>query len=79
MVKRTDVDPAWGQSVAEAVFRSDWFRDAMKESGMDVPGASSKIEGGIDADTPVSSAFGKVVLANNQFFDRRVFDPAMGE
>ena len=79
MVKRTDVDPTWGQSVAEAVFRSDWFRDAMKESGMDVPGASSKIEGGIDADTPVSSAFGKVVLANNQFFDRRVFDPAMGE
>jgi NitT/TauT family transport system ATP-binding protein len=57
------------------VFRSDLYRIAMQRTGADLPGASEKVEGGIDARQPAASEGGTLYLEPNMFFDRVVFDP----
>jgi two-component system, oxyanion-binding sensor len=59
----------------EGVFRTDLYRRHLRDVGALLPGASSKIEGGIGAGTAVSSETGHLVLGENRFFDGRVFDP----
>ena len=39
-----------------------------------MPGASEKLEGTIEADTPAASESGRLVLRRDRFFDGRVFD-----
>ena len=75
LAARTGLDRADAMLRARSVFRADIFRTALAESGADLPGASSKIEGTIEVDTPVASGSGKLFLSRNVFFDRRVFDP----
>lgn len=75
LAARTGLDRADAMTRAKSVFRADLYRAALAESGADLPGASSKIEGSIEAETPVASATGKLFLGRNLFFDRRVFDP----
>jgi NitT/TauT family transport system ATP-binding protein len=60
------------------VFRSDLHREALAGSGLDLPLESSRIEGAFAAETATPSVLGRLVLPRNQFFDRRIFDPAMG-
>jgi len=75
LATRMGLDQTEARKAAAAVFRSDWYRNAMENTGLDVPGASSKIEGGNRDEMPVASALGRLTLLPNQFYDRRVFDP----
>lgn len=68
--RREVVDPA------RAVFRTDLYRKHLGEVGATMPGASEKVEGGIDVDMAVASDSGRLILPANRFFDGRIFDPS---
>ena len=72
---RTHVDVGAARKAARSVFRSDLFRAALRETGADLPGASSKVEGALAEDTAVASGAGRVILCRDRFFDGRVFEP----
>lgn len=79
LARRTGLDRVHSMAAARHVFRPDIYRAALDGSGMDVPGASSRVEGALFQPTPVASAFGRITLLPDQFFDRRVFDPSQPE
>ncbi len=60
---------------AQAVFRPDVYRAALRQLGAPLPGASAKLEGGIVAPTGVGSVQGRLILSADSFFDGRKFDP----
>ena len=60
---------------AAAVFRPDIYRAALAGSGAPLPGASSKLEGGIDLPLGAGSVQGRLLLGSDRFFDGRAFDP----
>jgi NitT/TauT family transport system ATP-binding protein len=62
-------------ATATAVFRPDIYRAALAGSGAPLPGASSKLEGGIDEPIGAGSIQGRLVLGSDRFFDGRAFDP----
>lgn len=62
-------------ATATAVFRPDIYRAALAGSGAPLPGASSKLEGGIDAPLGAGSVQGRLLLGSDRFFDGRAFDP----
>lgn len=59
---------------AKACFRTDLYRANLDVSGVDLPGASEKIEGSLRYDTAVASSRGHMILAPDAFFDGRTFD-----
>jgi NitT/TauT family transport system ATP-binding protein len=61
---------------AARVFRPDVYRSALAGTGEPLPGASSKVEGSLFDPTQVGTQQGAMTLAENRFFDGRVFDPA---
>lgn len=75
LAARTGLDRAEAMARARNVFRADIYRTALADTTADLPGASSKIEGSIETDSPVASSGGRLFLARDVFFDRRVFDP----
>jgi NitT/TauT family transport system ATP-binding protein len=75
LATRMGLDPEHASSAARAVFRSDLYRAAMKGTNADLPSASAKLEGSLDTDSAVASAFGRLTLPRNAFFDGRVFEP----
>ncbi|SMY09168.1 ABC transporter substrate-binding protein [Flavimaricola marinus] len=75
LARRMGLDRSQAVCAARQVFRPDIYRAALAESGMDLPGASSRVEGSLAVPTAVASAFGRLTLRPNQFFDRRIFDP----
>lgn len=75
LAQRTGADAALARLTAEAVFRSDIYRDALAGLGAELPGASSKREGALAEDTSVPATSGHVILCRDQFFDGRVFEP----
>ncbi len=60
---------------AARVFRPDVYRSALLGTGEPLPGASSKVEGSLSAQTSVGTQQGTITLQNNSFFDGRSFDP----
>jgi NitT/TauT family transport system ATP-binding protein len=62
-------------ATAAAVFRPDVYRSALAGSGAPLPGASSKLEGGIGEPLGAGSTQGRLVLGSDRFFDGRAFDP----
>lgn len=62
-------------AAAAAVFRPDLYRAALAGSGAVLPGASSKLEGGLAAPTGAGSVQGRLMLGADRFFDNRQFDP----
>jgi two-component system, oxyanion-binding sensor len=60
---------------AQAVFRPDIYRSALGPVGATLPGASSKLEGGISEPTGVGSIQGRLILGADSFFDGQSFDP----
>lgn len=76
LAARTGLDRASAISAAKAVFRSDLYRLHMQGVAADIPGASEKLEGAMDVPTAVASESGHLILAADQFFDGRVFDPS---
>ena len=76
IARRTGLDPAESMQRAARVFRSDLYRLAMRGTGADLPGASEKLEGSLAHETAVASGTGRLILARDQFFDGRIFDPS---
>jgi two-component system, oxyanion-binding sensor len=60
---------------AQRVFRPDVYRAALRPLGVALPGASSKLEGGIAEPLAVGTTQGRLILSADRFFDRRRFDP----
>ena len=60
---------------AQAIFRPDIYRAALGPIGATLPGASSKLEGGITEPTGVGSTQGRLILGSDNFFDGQSFDP----
>jgi len=79
LARRTGLERAQSMAAARTVFRPDIYRTALSGSGMDVPGASSRLEGALSHPTSVASALGQISLTPDQFFDGRVFDPGLPE
>jgi NitT/TauT family transport system ATP-binding protein len=57
-----------------ASFRSDLFRKNLESLGVDMPGASAKIEGTLRNPTAVASTKGQMILGPDAFFDGAIFD-----
>ena len=57
------------------VVRPDLHRQHLDSAAIDLPGASSKVEGAILSPTPVASAAGSIILRSDRFFDGQIFDP----
>lgn len=61
-------------ALAKRTFRSDLYRENLGPIGVDLPGASEKIEGGMARETSVSSSRGQMILGADAFFDGRTFE-----
>ncbi|MEL7175046.1 MAG: CmpA/NrtA family ABC transporter substrate-binding protein [Pseudomonadota bacterium] len=66
--------PAKGIAAAKRCFRSDIYRDALGPTGVDLPGASEKVEGSMRHATAVASSRGHMILGPDAFFDGKLFD-----
>lgn len=78
MASRLGIERDLALEKARGVFRTDLYRKHLRETGAILPGASSKVEGGIAAGTAVPSESGRLILGENRFFDGRIFDPDAG-
>jgi two-component system, oxyanion-binding sensor len=73
----------WGQvvhkpenaSIARETYRPDLYRAALKPLGVALPAANAKVEGALQAPTPVGSAGASLTLGPDGFFDGALFDP----
>ncbi len=61
-------------ATAEACFRSDLYRQHLGPIGVDMPGASAKVEGAMRYPTAVASTKGHMILGPDGFFDGAIFD-----
>lgn len=75
LAKRNGLDPQTALKKAAPVFRSDLYRTALSGTGAELPAASSKLEGALDAGTLAAGESDPAALLENRFFDGRVFDP----
>lgn len=75
LAARTGLERAAARRAAARVFRSDLHRQALAGTHADLPGASAKIEGAVQAETSIASASGRLSLLPDAFFDGRFFDP----
>ena len=75
MAARLGLEKTTAMQKARGVFRSDLYRQHLTEAGALMPSASEKTEGGIIAGTAAASVYGRLLFAENCFFDGRVFDP----
>jgi NitT/TauT family transport system ATP-binding protein len=60
---------------AERVFRPGFYRGAVSGHDEPLPGASSKVEGGLEKTIAVGGTQGRLALGPDVFFDGRTFDP----
>jgi NitT/TauT family transport system ATP-binding protein len=73
----------WGQvahtkenaDIARETYRPDLYRSALKPLGVALPSANAKVEGALQAPTPVGSAGASLTLGPDGFFDGTLFDP----
>lgn len=77
MAGRLGLEQVPAMEAAQTVFRTDLYRRHLGEAGAILPGASQKTEGGITGGTAAAAENGRLLLGENQFFDGRVFDPAL--
>ncbi|MEO0993279.1 MAG: CmpA/NrtA family ABC transporter substrate-binding protein [Pseudomonadota bacterium] len=75
LAQRTGVDPQEAATAARAAYRPDVYRALLGPLGIDMPGASEKLEGSLESETAVASSGGRLFLGPDSFFDGRVFDP----
>jgi len=76
MAARMGLDRKTATQVARDVFRSDLYRENLRDLGVELPAASERIEGAITTPTAAPAESGTLILANDAFFDRQVFDPS---
>lgn len=75
LAARLGLDRPAALAAANAVFRSDLHRAALAGTSVDLPGASSKVEGAVAEPTAVASESGQIILQPDRFFDGRAFEP----
>ncbi|KAJ57073.1 nitrate transporter [Actibacterium mucosum KCTC 23349] len=75
LAKRAGQDIAAAISIAKTVFRTDLYREHLRDVVSDMPGASEKLEGAISVETTAASESGRLFLQPDPFFDGRIFDP----
>lgn len=68
------IDPDWAIEQAMGCFRTDLYRNHLRQAGADLPGASSRIEGSMLHATAVASEKGQMILGPDAFFDGETFD-----
>ncbi|MEM8555539.1 MAG: CmpA/NrtA family ABC transporter substrate-binding protein [Pseudomonadota bacterium] len=76
IARRLGLDRKAAMEVGKACFRSDLYRTNLGKLGIDMPGASEKVEGSLDHAEAVASTRGSLVLGPDRFFDGSVFDPS---
>ncbi len=76
LAKRYNQDSALARKVGKACFRADLYRKNLAGTGLDMPGASEKLEGALHERTSVASEYGRVILEPDAFFDGKTYDPA---
>lgn len=76
LARRYGLDLMAAMSTARGVFRSDLHRTHLRPASADLPGASEKIEGGLDRPCVVASERGSLILPVDRFYDAKIFDPA---
>jgi len=69
-----DLDLHKTQQSARDRFRTDLYRNALAQVGVDMPGASEKVEGAMKHMTAVASTKGQMILGPDTFFDGKLFD-----
>jgi NitT/TauT family transport system ATP-binding protein len=60
---------------AMGCFRTDLYRQHLRSAGVDLPGASARVEGAMSYPTAVASEKGQMILGPDAFFDGVTFDP----
>lgn len=70
------LDVTWALEQAMGCFRTDLYRQHLRQAGADLPGASARIEGSMLHATAVASEKGQMILGPDAFFDGETFDPA---
>ncbi|MBM7068888.1 CmpA/NrtA family ABC transporter substrate-binding protein [Actibacterium sp. 188UL27-1] len=76
LAPRHGLDRAASIATAKACFRPDLYRANLAPLGVDMPGASEKLEGSMIHRTAVASVKGDMILGPDAFFDGAIFDPA---
>jgi two-component system, oxyanion-binding sensor len=77
IARQHGLDPEAAMLAAMDCFRTDLFRLHLRPAGVDLPGASAKVEGAISHPTAVASEKGSLILRPDAFFDGRLFDPPL--
>jgi len=77
IARRTGMDRDAAIATAKASYRSDLYRRYLAPLGIDMPGASEKLEGSLAHEEAVASTRGQLILGPDRFFDGSVFDPAV--
>ena len=73
LAKLHGLAPGPAQQAAKASFRPDLYRQALGPAGVDLPGASEKLEGAMVHRTAVASTKGHMILGPDAFFDGAIF------
>lgn len=76
IARRLGLDQALAMDVGKSCFRSDLYRRYLGPIGIDMPGASEKVEGSLHHAEAVASTRGHMLLGPDRFFDGQVFDPS---
>ncbi|MEP4247792.1 CmpA/NrtA family ABC transporter substrate-binding protein [Tateyamaria sp.] len=70
----TGIERTHAIAVAQNSVRPDFYRAHLGQMGVDMPGASSKIEGALSNATAVASTKGQMILGPDAFFDGKTCD-----
>ncbi len=70
----SDIDRAQSLQTAQSCFRPDVYRNQMGKMAVDMPGASSKLEGAMTHRTEVASTKGEMILGPDAFFDGKIYE-----
>lgn len=75
LAQRQGLDPQWAAQQAMPHFRTDLYRQHLRQAGAPLPGASLRIEGALPEDRLVAAERGSMILRADSFFDGFTFDP----
>lgn len=70
----TGIERAHAIAVAQGTMRPDSYRKHLGPLGVDMPGASAKVEGALTHATAVASTKGEMILGPDAFFDGKTYD-----
>ena len=70
----TGIDRDHAIAVAQGTMRPDCYRTHLGPIGVDMPGASAKVEGALAHPSAVASTRGEMILGPDAFFDGKTYD-----